>query len=99
MREANIGTIIKHSRPHCETYYIVASAGDSTFVLLNLVHGTRASSPNMYSYPLNMDDIKAHMGTLLEEDSKLEVLTDCVLSFAVAPVEPVRGNIAIGRGE
>jgi hypothetical protein len=46
-----------------------------------------------------MDDIVTHMGTLLEEDSKLEVLQDCVLSFAIAPVEPLKGTIAIGRGE
>jgi hypothetical protein len=53
----------------------------------------------MYSYPLDMDDVVTHMGTLLETDSKLEVLKDCVLSFAIAPVEPLKGTIAIGRGE
>jgi hypothetical protein len=53
----------------------------------------------MYSYPLNMADIKNHMGTLIEESSVLEVLKDCVLSFAIAPVEPLKGTVAIGRGE
>jgi hypothetical protein len=97
--EVNIGTIIRHTQPHDENFYIVASSGDSTFVLLNIVHGTRASSPNMYSHPLNMDDVITHMGTLIESKSKLEVLKDCVLSFAIAPLEPLKGTIAIGRGE
>jgi aromatic ring-cleaving dioxygenase len=99
MQEVGIGTIIRHTQPHDENFYIVASSGDSRFTLLNLVQGTRASRPSVYNYPISMDDVRDHMGTLLEEGSVLEVLRDCVLSFALAPVEPLKGTIAIGRGE
>ena len=98
MQKINIGTIIRHTHRSVESFYIVGSAGDSEFVLINLVYGTRASSPNRYSYPMTLEDIRNHMGSLLEKESELLVLEDCVLSFAVAPVEPLKGTIAIGRG-
>ena len=105
-RKISIGTIIKHSHHGTVSYYIVAAAGESLFILVNLLYGTRASSPYRFSSSLTSDGpnfitmsmIREHMGTLIGKDSTLEILKDVTMSYTIAPVDPLKGTIAIGLG-